>query len=388
MEESLQFVKDAVDEQNTLVKKEDVENDIDLMKAVWYMYHENEEFNKALDDRNIYRGGAYHREAVIQGAKHIVDAQRTKKLVDDLENKLGESEQDRENFVNRIFDEFISEEDKQRLIEQDRELANSVNVFRQNYEKYKNAAIRDNKRKLAQWIEKHQDEYFFYNNDDIKEYAEQNGFYLDDLYNNESRKDKALKYAYQKEQERSWYSRFDVNFDSMKQPEIVQAFEQFLGNQYINRLLRNSFNYTSGFEEYAFNIFKNTDSRKEFLDKAYAERNDGILSEKDYVLDRLRGLQEYRSMQAIDQALKVVKDREKFLKYIKSEFGYDVNPEKLQGIASGLKSMLDTYKRREDVLLNGPKKGRPEGVPTYTFADVFRDMDVHLGNEDEIMKMS
>lgn len=388
MSESLQFVKNAVDEQNTLVKKEDVENDIDLMNAVWYMYHENNEFNKALDDRKIYRGGAFHREAVIQGAKHIVDTNRTQKLVDNLENSIGKSEQEREAFVDKIFDEFISEEDKQRLIEQDRELANSVNVFRQQYNKYKEATRKNNNRKLQKWVAEHQDEQFFFNNEDIKEFAEERGFSLHDLYNNESRRDRALSHAYQKEQDRNWYSQFDVDITPDNRDIVLQTFNRFVNNVYIKRALKDAYNYTTGFEEFAFNVFKDNSAKQEFLDKAYKMRNGGTLSEKDYVLDRLNGLQLFRTRQAIQQAYDVVNNQAEFLKYLREEFGYDINPEKLKGIAKGMKKMLANIKKQEDTILNGDENSRDKNNPVYTFEDVYKDMDVHLGNEAEIMKMS
>ena len=75
LQKSLSDLRDAVDEQNTLVRKDFIDSDIQLMNAAWALF-KNDKLNKVLKTNGIQKYGDLHKQIVIDGAAAIVEEQK------------------------------------------------------------------------------------------------------------------------------------------------------------------------------------------------------------------------------------------------------------------------------------------------------------------------
>ena len=89
LQKALQDLRDGVDENNTLVRKDFVESDIQLMNAAWYIFN-NDQLNSALKDNGIEKYSDLHKQLVVDGATAIVEDQKNSEQIQEGVKKMSD----------------------------------------------------------------------------------------------------------------------------------------------------------------------------------------------------------------------------------------------------------------------------------------------------------
>ena len=84
---ALTDLRDAVDEQNTVVRKDFVDSDIQLMNAAWSIFNNNR-INEALKANGIEKYSDKHKQLVIDGATAIVEQQKNEEKIQEQDKAI------------------------------------------------------------------------------------------------------------------------------------------------------------------------------------------------------------------------------------------------------------------------------------------------------------
>lgn len=135
---SLNDLKLGVDENNSLVEKKYIDDDIRSAIAINTLYN-NDHFKKALKDDGIQEGTDLYKNAIIQNAKVLVDVEdELRAFIDKKSDKIKYMLHIKDS-VSKLNDTSVSEEVKQQIRDNDPEIVQTLAQINQFYEKYQQA---------------------------------------------------------------------------------------------------------------------------------------------------------------------------------------------------------------------------------------------------------
>jgi hypothetical protein len=135
VKQSLQVVKDNVDEENSVIKKEYIDADIKLAEAAYDMYH-NPLVHEMMKASGIKRGSEQHKAFVVEGAKRVVDAAENKELLNSQLEELGAKQNAYRSIINLLLDPALSTKERDELVKQNPSLGKFVQTHSDYFDQY------------------------------------------------------------------------------------------------------------------------------------------------------------------------------------------------------------------------------------------------------------
>lgn len=383
LQKALSDLRDAVDENNTLVRKDFVESDIRLMNAAWYMFN-NEELNDALKANGIEKYGDLHKQIVIDGAAAIVEEQKNAEQINEGDKKISQIQQNHIDVVSEILSGETSPERLNEIEQNYPELSNIVVQLKRDYDEYKAHRESSNRGKFGQFVKKFDTVEKFLQNEGVRDYISRRGLSEETVAkeenedynpleeearrifaNNKERKE-ALKHAYDFENRKSYDS-------------ILQNENEFFKNKYIRQYARSLVNRESEINSKLRELYDNKDSRRKAIEEAFKSYNNGTYSLNDYVIERIHLLHNHQKLMRLQYARDVAADKHRRNMEIRKRTGLDTYTG-LEGIVKALDDQIARYKKIENSQLN--KKDTPENQ-RITWADLFKDKNFKFDDQQE-----
>lgn len=379
---SLTALRDAVDEQNTLVRKDFVDSDIQLMNAAWSIFN-NDKLNEALKANNIEKYGDVHKQIVVDGAAAIVESQKTQESISNGDKNIRNRQDNHIDLVEEMLSNNISEDRLKQIEQENPELAHTVLGLRQDYQEYKANRELSKRGKFGAFVRKFDSVQKFIENEGVRDYIQKNGLSEETVANegkedynplleegrrifiNNREKKAALKHAFDYENRRNY-------------SKLLQDETQFSRNKYIRQYVRQRYSdreLDRGLRE----IYTDKQKRQDAIDSAYESYGNGTYSLNDYVIERIHLLHNHQRLQRLQYARDVAADKHRRNMEIRKRSGLDTYTG-LEGIIKALDKEIEYYKSIENKQLNRP--GVPENE-RITWADLFKGKDYKFDDQQE-----
>lgn len=381
---SLLDLKEGVDEQNTLVNKDYVDSDIQLMNAAWEMYT-NEDLNEALKANKIKKGSDEHKQIVIDGAAAIVAVSKNLEKIHDQSGDIQNRKRNHTNLVSELLDELTPKERLKQIQDEYPELYNTVQGLRKDYIDYRNTSNQKKLAKYGAYVKKLTSSIDnFANNEGVQNYIRTNGIdessTVDDgteefnplmkeanrIFADEKERRKALKHAYEFEKRKHY-------------GEILQDKQKFFRNSYIRQYARDQVAFENELDRKLEEIYNDEKLRYEAINHAYKIYDDGTYSERNYVTERIHLLHFHNEYQRLKHALQIAKDQRQRLIELRKSSGLDTESS-LEGIIGVLESQVKKYEQEQDKQFGN--KNKPDGEK-ITWFELFKDKDYKFDDQQE-----
>lgn len=380
---SLVDLRDAVDEQNTLVRKDFVNSDIQLMNAAWAIFN-NPYINEALKPNGIEKYSDEHKQLVIDGATAIVEDQKNEEKIKEGSSKVKKIQDNHINIVREMLDEATSEDRLKQIQEEYPELANIVVGLRNDYLDYKNNRDAVNRGKFGAFSRKFDTVEKFSNNEGVRDYISRNGLSQQVVEKeNEEGYDPLREEAHRifiNPNERKKALRHAFNYENRKKyNDLLQQDSYFYNNKYIRQYARKNILLESELDEKLRELYNDKNKRQQAIDFAYESFNNGTYSLDDYVTERIHLLHLHQRLQRLKYARDVAADKHRRNQEIRKYSGLDTYTG-LEGIIKSLDKEIEHYEKIEYNQLN--KKGTPQDQK-LTWEMLFKDKDYKFDDQQE-----
>ena len=131
---SLINIRDIIDEESTLVKKEDVNGDIRLANNLWFLYN-SKDLDELLKTIDVVKGkNEDHKKVLTIGAQYLTKAQNQSNEIKKNEEEVNKLENRHESIVRQLLDESLSDEQLKELQDKNPNLSHMVQSFAQEWE--------------------------------------------------------------------------------------------------------------------------------------------------------------------------------------------------------------------------------------------------------------
>lgn len=362
---ALNDLRNNVDESNTLVKKSDIDADIDLARATYSVYA-NKAINDELKAQGIKKNSEKHKQLVIDGATAIVDAWMTSDLVRKGRSDYAKRNNDHINIINAILDPETSPELKEKLIQENPFAASMINVLRDRYGVFKNNWVTERQAEFDAIMKSHSTYEDAMTDPEFADWALEN-----DINVYEGVVDKSV--AEQFAKHKMFNDRYG-NFDKK---------EKFTSNRFVYAAVTSE-NKGAGKDDIKRilnNAWEDKNERRRIIQKANDIYKQGPSSEQQFIIGEVHGFQFYTKLNQVKKAYNTSKDRLERLKKLRSITGLDVNTDRLEGIVSNLKKQLDTLEEKEDIYVNG--KGKNRNAEKKTLHDLYGQLGLQFDDQED-----
>ena len=385
---SLQDLRDNVDENNTLVKKDYLDGDIRLASAMWFMYN-NKKFNNTLKELGVERYSDAHKAHTVLGARYIVDAQKTNELSSQQISDLNKKESAHIDIMSELLSENLDDQRRDQINKDFPRLVQIFNDIKEDYQTYlkQKSSARDGA--FGQYVKKYKSIDKFAQNEYIRQQIDERGL-DEDLQNSTQLRDANY-----------WYEQQAARFTESERKEMLRkAFQQELRDQYRENLVKNKnvfrrnryvrdwarskVNTDSEINDYINKAYNQEDLLNEAVDFAYNSYNNGDYSLEDFARDRLNTYHRFHILSRLKYARDVAKDRDKLLKYVQSFTGLDVDTTQLEGIVDWLESEVKRLEKEEDSILN---KGVDKTSTKRTWQSLIGQRDPTFDDQEDFDKL-
>lgn len=375
LQKALSDLRDAVDENNTLVRKDFVDSDIQLMNAAWSIFN-NDEINEGLKENGIEKYGDLHKQIVVDGAAAIVESQKNEEKIQEGDKKVRSIQEEHINLVNEMLSDDITPERLREIEQQYPEMAHIVAQLKRDYDIYKSNRQASNLGKYGAFVRKFDSVTKFATHEGVLDYIRRNGLSEDTtlhegeegydplrleaerIFANTKERKKALQYAYEYEN-RSRYN------------DILQDEYQFFRNKYVRQYVRNQVNIESQLDQKLRDIYNNKEERRKAIDEAYKYFNNGTYNMRDYIIERLHLLHQHNRFQRLLYARQVAADKNRRNMEIRKQTGLDTYTG-LEGIIKALDREIEQYKKLQSRQLGN-----------LTWEALFRGKDFKFDDQQE-----
>ena len=383
LQKALLDIRNAVDEQNTLVRKDFVDSDIQLMNAAWSLFN-NERLNEALGANDVEKYSDTHKQIIVDGASAIVENWKNQEKIQEGDQKIQNIQRNHIDIVSEILSESTPEERLSQIKEQNPELYNMVSSLKEDYQLYKQNRDRSNLGKFAAFSRRFDSVAKFAQHEGVRDYITQNGLHLwttteqnDEEYDplleeaknifiDEKLRKKALRHAFQYE-------------NRQKYSQLLQDQNEFFRNKYIRQYARdqvvNEYDLNNKLRE----IYNDKNKRQKAINAAFDTFDNGTYSMNDYVIERIHLLHNHQKLQRLIYARQVAADKARRNAEIRKQTGLDTYTG-LDGIVKALDEEIAYYKKIENRQLNS--RNTPEDQK-LTWADLFRNKNYKFDDQQE-----
>lgn len=177
---ALQALKLGVDEQNSLVEKKFIDDDIRQATAAWILYNSDEFAKDLKDKKGIERYSDDYKTAIIQNAAVLVDAQTSSELLVDQLYEVTKNFGHTKDLINTLIDPNTPQERKDKILEDNPELLHNYEILKNFYQKYKSTLNRFK----SQSRDRQRNTYSKFTNEQLAKIGEEHGVSLFNLFLN------------------------------------------------------------------------------------------------------------------------------------------------------------------------------------------------------------
>lgn len=383
LQKSLSDLKDVVDEENTLVRKDFIDSDIQLMNAAWGIF-DNKKINDLLKENGVEKYGDQHKQIVVDGAVAIVENQKNQEKIQEGTRKMSEMQQRHIDVVSEMLSSLSTPERIKQLEQENPELANIVVSLKNDYDDYKTNRENSQRGKFGAFSKSFDSVKKFLENEGVRDYITTHGLSSDTvskedeegydplesearrIFANTKERKAALKYAYEY-QNRKEYG------------ELLQEERAFSRNKYIRQYARSQVTTENFLDSKLRELYEDKQKREDAISKAFELYNNGTYSLNDYVIERIHLLHNHMNLQRLQYARDVAADKHRRNMEIRKRTGLDTYTG-LEGIVRALDEEIKHYKKVEDRQLN--RKDTPENQK-LTWADLFKGKDFRFDDQQE-----
>lgn len=380
---SLMDLREAVDENNTLVRKDFIDSDIQLMNAAWRMY-QNDNLNEALKANGIEKYSDLHKQIVIDGAAAIVEDQKNQEKIAEGDKKIRDIQRNHVDLVTEMLSDTVSEERLKQIEQENPELANTVLGLRHDYQEYKANREQSKRGKFGSFARKFDSVSKFAANEGVRDYIAQNGL-SEQTVANEGNEDYDLlteeaRRIFANDKERKAALRHAFDYENRQQySQLLQDEQQFARNKYIRQYARSLVPLERDVDAKVRELYNDKTQRAKAINEAYNAYHNGTYSLNDYVIERIHLLHNHQRLQRLQYAREVAADKHRRNTEIRRRTGLDTYTG-LEGIIKSLDKEIEHYRKIEDRQLNRP--GTPQDQK-ITWADLFKNKDYKFDDQQE-----
>ena len=383
LQKSLQDLRDAVDEENTLVRKDYVNSDIQLMNAAWSMFN-NDALNEALKFNGIEKYSDLHKQIVIDGAVAIVEDQKNKEKIQEGTKKMSDMQQQHIDIVSEMLSELSTPERVNQLEQENPELANIVVNLKRDYESYKANRESSQQGKFGAFSKSFDSVEKFAKDEGVRNYIITNGL-TESTTSNENQDDynplelEARRiFADRKERKAALRHAFEYQ-NRKKYGELLQDENNFFRNKYIRQYAREQVSLERDLNSKLNELYNDKQKREKAISAAFAMYNNGTYSLNDYIIERIHLLHNHQKLQRLQYARDVAADKHRRNMEIRKRTGLDTYTG-LEGIVKALDKEIEHYRKIEDKQLNAPNTPKEQKL---TWADLFFNKDFKFDDQQE-----
>lgn len=365
---SLNDLRNNVDENNTLVKKSDIDADIDLARATYQVYS-NDLINKELKSQGIKKNSEKHKQLVIDGATAIVDAWMTSDLVRKGRQDYAKRNNDHINIINAILDPETSPELKEKLIQENPFAENMIKVLRDRYGIFKNNWVAERQAEFDGIMKSHSTYNDAMTDPEFADWVLENDI---DVY--DGTLDKSIVEQFAK------HKMFNDRYGKFENKR------QFTSNRFIYAAVTSE-NKNAGKDEIKRILngaWENKEERNRLIRKAQDIYKQGPSSEQQFIIGEVHGFQFYTKLNQVKKAYEISKDRLERLKKLRAITGLDVNTDRLEGIVGNLEKQLNTLQEKEDEYVNG--RGKNKSKDKKTLHDLYGQLGLQFDDQEDYEK--
>ena len=174
---ALNDLKLGVDEQNSLVEKKYIDDDIKHVSALWTLYND-ENYEKDLADKGIVKNSEKYKNAIIKGATKLVDAETAGDLLVEQLYNITKNFGVKKDLILTLLDPNVAQSRKDNIRTDNPELAQTYDILSNYYQKYKKALtdFRNNSR------QNRLDTYSKLSNEQLAKIGQESGHTLFNIY--------------------------------------------------------------------------------------------------------------------------------------------------------------------------------------------------------------
>ena len=380
---SLTDLKNAVDENNTVVKRDFVDSDIQLAIAAWNMFN-NEKLNSALKENGIEKYSDQHKQIVIDGAAAIVEAQKNQEKITEGKNKIRNIQENHVNLVSELLDEGTSEERIKQIQNDNPQLANIVLGLKNDYQDYKQNRDSSQRGKFGAFSRKFDSVKKFMQHEGVVDYISKHGLSQETVDQENEENYDPLEYEarriFANDRERKAALKHAYEYENRKKySEILQDQNQFFRNKYIRQYAREQVSAERFLEKKLREIYDDKEKRAKAISSAFEKYNNGTYSERDYIIERIHLLHLHQRLQRLKYAREVAADKHRRNQEIRRSTGLDTYTG-LEGIIKALDKEIEYYEKTQDRQLNGPNIPQNQKI---TWADLFKDKNYVFDDQQD-----
>lgn len=356
VKESLQVVKDNVDEENSVIKKEYIDADIKLAEAAHDMYH-NPLVHEMMKASGIKRGSEQHKAFVVEGAKRVVDAAENKELLNSQLEELGAKQNAYRSIINLLLDPALSTKERDELVKQNPSLGKFVQTHSDYFDQYLKA-INNHAENVGSRFKTFDD---FKSDKSVmraikrsKEFYNSKNLSYNDValsvWNNEASRNELYRQINKKE-----------NIDKYQQTHL-KTEDSFINNKAIRNYAKSQAESIEDETEEAVtaklkDVFKNNTDRADYAEAAYNSYIKSQRARQDYVSARFNAYLESRRIKQLLDISRKLRNQKSRLEFIKRHTGVDLDIDSLLGTIDGINEQLKTAKEREAKATQGYRGG-------------------------------
>ena len=174
---ALQALKLGVDEQNSLVEKKFIDDDIRQATAAWILYNDDK-FAEDLKKKGIERYSNDYKQAIIQNATVLVDAQTSGELLIDQLYGVTRDVNHEKELISTLLDPNVDQARKDAILEDNPEVLHDYEILKNFYQKYKTTLGKFK----AQSRDRQRNTYSKFTNKQLAEVGQENGRSLFNIY--------------------------------------------------------------------------------------------------------------------------------------------------------------------------------------------------------------
>ena len=368
VKQSLQVVKDNVDEENSVIKKEYIDADIKLAEAAYDMYH-NPLVHEMMKASGIKRGSEQHKAFVVEGAKRVVDAAENKELLNSQLEELSTKQNVYRNIINSLLDPTLSTKERDELVKQNPSLGKFVQQHSNYFDKYLKT-INDHVTNVGSRFKTFND---FKSDKSVmsaikrsKEFYNSKNLSYNDIalsiWNNEASRNELYRQINKKE-----------NVDRFLNTRLKNE-EAFVNNKAIRNYAKSQAESEEDETEEAITAklkaaFKNKTSRSDYAEAAYNSYIKSQRARQDYVNSRFNAYLESRRIKQLLDISRKLRNQKARLEFIKKHTGVDLDIDSLLGTIDGINEQIKSAKEREAKVTRGFRGGYNELFEDFTLDD-------------------
>lgn len=383
LQKSLSDLRDAVDEKNTLVRKDYIDSDIRLMNAAWSIFN-NDKINESLKENGIEKYSDIHKQLVVDGAVAIVEEQKNQEKIQEGAKKISDIQNEHVDIVSQMLDKMAAPERIKQLEQEYPELANIVVKLKQDYEVYRANRESSLLGKFGAFSRSFDSVKKFTEDEGVQDYIRKHGLSEETVEKENEEEYNPLElearriFANNKERKSALRHAFEYQ-NKKRYSQILQDERNFSRNKYIRQYARNQVSAERDLDSKLYELYNDKQKREQAISKAFESYNNGTYSVNDYIIERIHLLHNHQKLQRLQYARDVAADKNRRNMEIRKHTGLDTYTG-LEGIVEALDREIEHYKKIEDRQLNGTNTSLKQKL---TWADLFKGKDFKFDDQQE-----